>query len=249
MIVLDKKKILIIILSALLVVAIVARLYVDYKKRDSSNKEISEIKVTESSKKFKSEYESINNTKNSSDVPYLNVSIPEASKVIYKDSKEILDILDKGTGLVYFGFNTCPWCRSMVETLINVANEKNVNVYYVDVKDIRSSYKVENKKLVKVKEGTEEYYKILEKLDSNLTEYIVSDTTTKKEYDTKEKRLYAPTVVAIKKGEIVNFHEGTVTSQKEPQNGLNDEQKKEIRQIYREMIDSIKNDKCGESAC
>lgn len=243
----DKKRILIIILSALLVVAIICRLYIDYQKRDTST--VEEIKVTESSKKFKTEYESINNTNNSSDVPYLNVSIPEASKVIYKDSKEILDTLNNDTGLVYFGYNTCPWCRSMVETLVEVANEKNINLYYFDIKDIRSSYKVENKKLIKTKEGSEEYYKILEKLDSNLSEYKISDTKTKKEYDTKEKRLYAPTVIAIKKGEVISFHEGTVTSQENAQNGLNDEQKQELRKIYKDMIDNIKNDNCTDNAC
>ncbi len=241
----DKKKVIIVILSALLMVAIICRFYLDYKNKDNTLN--NEIKVTDSSKKFKEEYESINGSKNSNDIPYLKVTIPDASTVTYKSGKDIVKVLQEGSGIIYFGFNTCPWCRSIVESLVNIANKRNVELYYVDVKDIRSSFKVENKKLVKITDGSEEYYKILEKLDSYLTDYIIVDNN--KEYDTKEKRLYAPTVVAIKDGEIVDFHEGTVLSQENPQDGLSDEEKKEFENIYQKMIDRVLNDNCSQKGC
>ncbi|MCM1053201.1 MAG: hypothetical protein NC483_04440 [Ruminococcus sp.] len=241
----DKKKIIIIILSALLMVAIICRFYVDYKNKDEAID--NEIKVTENSKKFKQEYESLNNTKNDSGLSYLNVSIPEANKVVYKTEEEIVDTLNNGTGLVYFGYNTCPWCRSMVETLVKVSNERNINLYYVDIKDMRSSFKVEKKKLVKTKEGSEEYYQILEALDEYLTDYIIEDNN--KEYDTKEKRLYAPTVFALKDGEVVDVHVDTVESQENPYDGLNDDQRKELEKIYQKMVDNIQNANCGQRGC
>ena len=239
----DKKGIIGLILGVLLIGVIGIKFYLD--SRDEEPK----VKITEDEKAFKEAYESLNGTKNSSDKEYLKVSIPDKNLVTIKTDEEIIDVLENGTGVVYFGFNSCPWCRSLVETLITTAKDNNVkDIYYVDVLNIRSSYEVKNKKLNQTKEGTEGYYKILDALDEYLSEYKI--TSEKKEYDTKEKRLYAPTVVVVNNGEIVGFHEGTVASQTDPYLGLNDDEKKELTDIFKEMFLKINSDSCNkETGC
>ena len=239
----DKKGILGLILGVLLVGLIGLKFYLD-----NHDKEPQEI-ATASEKAFKEAYENLNGTKNRNGQEYLTVSIPDKNLVTIKTDEEIIDVLENGTGVVYFGFNSCPWCRSLVETLITTAKDTNVkDIYYVDVLDIRSSYEVANKKLNKTKEGTTSYYEILDILDEYLTEYKI--TSDKKEYDTKEKRLYAPTIVALKNGEIVGFHEGTVDSQTDPYLGLNDDEKKELTNIFKEMFLKIDANSCDkETGC
>lgn len=234
----DKKRIVGLVLCVLLVGAVSLKFYLDNKQE---NKKI----ATVDSKKFKEEYESLNNTQNTSGKDILNVSINEANPIIYKTSEEMADILKNDTGIVYFGFNSCPWCRSMIETLIKTAEENNIDkIYYVDIKDIRSSFEIKDAKLVENKKGSEGYYKLLDILSDYLTDYKI--TNAEKEYDTKEKRLYAPTVVTFKDGEIKGFHEDTVPSQQDPYKGLNDNEKKELSKIYNEMIGKIKSSTCTD---
>ena len=94
-------------------------------------------------------------------------------------------------------------------------------------------------------EGSEAYYDILEILDDYLTDYVV--TSDNKEYKTGEKRLYAPTVVVVKDGEIMGVHEVTVDSQTEPFAGLNDTQKEELYDIYDEMINKLNTETCNKN--
>ena len=65
-------------------------------------------------------------SKNYKDVPRKNV---------YKkvDAKELVNIIENKTGIIYLGFPTCPWCKQLVPLLDKAAKYNNVqNVYYVD---------------------------------------------------------------------------------------------------------------------
>ncbi len=240
----DKKRMLGILLGVILVLAAGFKIYSMHEEKEEEPKQ-EERKATADSKAFKEQYESLNNTKNSNDQDYLNVSIKENNPVDIKTDEEIVSVLEDGTGVIYFGFNSCPWCRSLVETLLTSIDDNGIeNLYYVDVKDIRSTFEVKNKKLTNTKKGTEGYYQILDKLDEYLEEYTIE--ANNKEYDAKEKRLYAPTVVAIKDGEIVGFHEGTVESQEDPYLGLNDTQKKELSKIFNETFKDLKDNTCKD---
>ncbi len=241
----DKKRIIGIIIGVVLIALIGFKFYQSYQDNKEKEKTTEERKATADSKEFKKQYESLNGEQNSSGKDYLKVSIAENNPIDIKTDEEILEVLEKGTGVIYFGFNSCPWCRSLVETLLKSIDDNKIeNVYYVDIKDNRSTFEVVNKKLKNTKEGTEAYYGILEYLDEYLTEYKI--TEGKKEYDTKEKRLYAPTVVAVKEGEIVGFHEGTVESQEDPYLGLNADEKKELEKIFNEMFKSLRDNSCAD---
>ena len=168
----DKKRLLGIIVGVLLVLVAGVSFYLKYK--DGNEPNTPERVATEDAKKFKEEYEKLNGETAYGEVKYLSLSISEYSPVTYKTDKEIVNILNEGTGVIYFGFNSCPWCRSMVETLLKVVEDYDIaDLYYTDIKEIRSKYEVNNKKLNKTTEGTESYYDILEKLDEYLTDYVI----------------------------------------------------------------------------
>ena len=125
--------------------------------------------ITDSSK-FKSEY----------------TSVSDNNIYVYKDIDEILKILDNGTGIVYFGFPECPWCQAYVPMLDEVAKENGLDkIYYYNIYNDR-------------KDNTENYKKIVEKLDEYLT------------YDNEgNKRVYVPAVIGVLRGKIVGFDDET----------------------------------------
>ena len=145
----------------------------------------------------------------------IKVDIPVNNGIKYLANDEIIDFFKTGTGIVYFGYNTCPWCRNIIEPLIEVASEENINtIYYVNSKNDLSKIK-------------KDLYKILD-------DYLKTDP------ETLEKRLAVPDVYFIKDGKIMFHHIGTVESYKNPYNRMNNKQIKELKEIYRSGIEAIK---------
>ena len=200
--------------------------------------------------KFQSEYMELNDKVNEvNSKAYVNVTLSEENTIKYVTEAKAAKILEEGTGIIYFGFSTCPWCRSLVTTLAKVAEEKNETVYYLDVLNIRSTFEVEEGKLNKTREGSKGYYKILELLDDKLEEFYLVDEAGNK-YDTNEKRLYAPTLVAVEKGKITGFHVGTVESQESGYDKLTEDQITELEKIVKNLINSKnKTDVCTKEKC
>ena len=199
--------------------------------------------------KFKREYESLNKKKEEeTQEKYLNITVDSDNVFVYKSDEEILDVLNKETGIVYFGYATCPYCRSMVNLLNDLAKESNLDtIYYVDIENISDNYEVMEKTVSKITNGTDSYYKILDKLSDYLTDYYIEDSDGL-EYNTGVKRLYAPTVVAVKDGEIVGFHEGT-TADASYNRELTPEEQTELKIIYKYMINKLNSDVCTEDSC
>jgi len=105
---------------------------------------------------------------------------------VYRNIDEIINILEKGTGIVYLGFPECKWCKTYVAHLNEIAKENNVEkIYYFNILEDR-----QNK--------TDKYMKIVEILD----EYL--------EYDEEgNKKVFVPAVVGVRNGEIVGFDDET----------------------------------------
>lgn len=205
-----------------------------------------EIVVTDAIK-FKEEYESINGSVNENNgKTYLNLSISTENPVVYKSDTEIVDIMKNEQAIIYFGFSKCPWCRSIIETLLKACEQNNIKtLYYVDIYNIRDTYKInDSKKIEKINKGTEGYKDILKFFGKKLDDYTLTDNDGN-EYSTKTTRLYAPTVVTVDNGAIKDIHVSTVESQIDPYSGLNDDQKGELYTIYDNMIKSLK----GEDVC
>ncbi len=199
------------------------------------NKE--EIEISDSIK-FRNEYMELNAKVNDDNgKTYPDVVIDEDNTVKYVTNEKVLEILKSGTGVIYFGYNTCPWCRSLVSTLTRVAEKKNETIYYVDIKDIRTTFELKDGSIEKIKDGTPFYYDLLKSLDSVLEDYKLKDDAGN-EYSTNEKRLYAPTVVAVSEGEITDIHVGTVDTQASGYDKLSSEEEQVLEKRIEELIES-----------
>ena len=184
------------------------------------------------SDKFKEEYESQNGKKSKSGKEYRKVSIPEDNPFVYATAEEIIKKIDnKETFIVYFGFSTCPWCRSVIEELIKCANDSDVDkIYYVDIKDIRDTREInKDSEIETTKEGTKGYMELLDKLDEVLDEYTVTVTDSEEdEISLEEKRIYAPNLVAVVNGKATKLEDGISDELTDPYMELTDEIKKDI---------------------
>ena len=198
--------------------------------------------------KFKEEYESYNGKQTSSGKDYLKVEVPEENVIVYSSISEVLDIIKNKSGVIYFGFPTCPWCRNMVVPLLEAADSTSLDkIYYLNMYEERDTIKYVDGEFITEKEASEGYYDLVNALSSILDDYIVKDSDGI-EHNTSKKRIYVPLVVFIKDGEIVDYHANTVDSQVDPYIKLNDEEHDSLYNIYLNGIHKVLDDVC-DSKC
>ena len=194
--------------------------------------------------KFKEEYEKLNGEQNRNGVTYREVKIDEKNPFVFATAEEIQEKIDnKETFAVYFGFNSCPWCRSVITTLIEVAKDLKVDkIYYVDVLDIRDTYELNSKnKPEKTKDGSEGYNKLITSLASVLSDYTLT-TEKGKTVEVGEKRIYAPNLVSVVKGEAQKLNTGISEMQTDSMMELTDEMKKDTYDQFKCVLDCLKED-------
>lgn len=198
--------------------------------------------------KIKEEYEMLNEKINDNNLKYPTVTLSDDNPFVYRSESEIIDILNNKTGVIYFGFSSCPWCRSVLPILEDAAREAGLaQVFYLDIQNIRDVLELdENDKVVTSKEGSNGYYQIVELLDEYLSKYSLTNEKGE-EISTGKKRLFAPTVVGVLNGEIVSFHEGSLDSHKSGYDALEDKEKEELKKIYVELIQKTLEGTCNEA--
>lgn len=171
--------------------------------------------LTNDELRFKFEYGMINY------IPYENgekivIDIPFNNGIKYLEGDEIIDTFRNETGIIYLGYSSCPWCRNIIEPLIEVAKENDIDtIYYVNVYH-------------------EKFDSIKDELKEILNDYLRVDE------ETNQKVFATPDVYFIKDGEIKTHHISTVKSYRNPYRGMNDEQIKELKAIYQAGIEEIK---------
>ncbi|MDE6292092.1 MAG: hypothetical protein K2L98_00260, partial [Bacilli bacterium] len=174
---------------------------------------------------------------------------------VYITAEELVEKIDnKETFVVYFGFNTCPWCRSVLSNLISTAKSNNIDkIYYVDVKNIRDTYALnEENKAVRTVEGTKGYYDLLDRLDRVLEKYANLTYSVKKkkktvikEVEIGEKRIYAPSIVAVREGAPVGLTTGISKKLKDPYGELTEEINNESLELFNNLFKSLTHDSCS----
>ena len=107
--------------------------------------------------KFKQEYENLNEVEDG-EKTYKTISISEDNPMVYSKYDEIEKIFTDQTGVIYFGFPECPWCRNAVPVLIDAAKEIGIDkIYYFNALKIRDVKTLdENGNIVIEKDGTDE---------------------------------------------------------------------------------------------
>lgn len=145
---------------------------------------------------------------------------------VYRDINEIINILDNGTGIVYLGFHECKWCKAYVPYLNEVAKENNLDkIYYLNILEDR-------------KNNTDEYMEIV----SLLKFYLKYDEEGKK-------RVYVPTVIAVKEGNIIGFDDETSLDTNgfiEPSDYWIDKEVSDLKKKLTKMVKEVNTFTCTD---
>ena len=145
---------------------------------------------------------------------------------VYRNIDEIINILEKGTGIVYLGFPECKWCQRYTKYLNEVAMDMGISkIYYYNIREDR-------------KLNTENYHKIV----SILENYLQND-------EEGNKRIYVPSVNALKKGEIVGFDDETAWDTKgfeTPDEYWNRDEVNDLKEKLEKMIADTGSNICTE---
>ena len=81
-------------------------------------------------KRFKEEYEKLNDS-------LISVTIPLDNYVKYINKDKIINIINKGTGLIFIGNESSNECRQMINILIDAVDSTDLNtIYYYNEEDL-----------------------------------------------------------------------------------------------------------------
>lgn len=156
---------------------------------------------------FKEEY-SLN------DIRYMPINFPEKDlnvEILTEDT--VMEWLENRSAILYIGFPTCPWCRNAVMPLLQVAEEFEEPIYYLNIRKVSDSVSSE--------------------LAEKLKDFLRKD-------DNGNPHIYSPDVFVLRDGVPISHHLGTVESQKNPKVPLDETQTEELKNIYRQLfIDSL----------
>lgn len=191
--------------------------------------------------KFKNEYENINGEAiEGKDYKVRTLDIDSDNPIIYLNLDDALRVVKEETAIIYFGFARCPWCRSIIETLLEVAKDLKINkIYYVDVYDSRDVLQVnEEGKIEITKEAPDAYYELLTLLDDVLEDYMITDNDGNS-INTGEKRIYAPNVVAVKDGKVLGLETGIPCNLENPYQEITKEMHDETYDLFKCLLEEI----------
>lgn len=179
--------------------------------------------------KFKKEYEALNTEKTDSGKSYRELSISKKNPIVYSTAEDIVKKIDNSdTFIIYFGFSKCPWCRSVIPTMFEVANDLDIDtIYYVDVLDIRDTKEYKDEEIVTTREGSTGYNDLLNRLDNVLDKYKIVDSEGN-QIESEYKRIYAPNIVAIVSGKAESLTTGISDKQDDAYMEITEKMKKEM---------------------
>ncbi len=228
-----KKQVKILIASLTIIIllgSLITYLVINFNKK--------EYIVTEESLKFQKEYQDLNGKTNDNKKEYLKVELAENAPIIYTTYEEIFKILENGTGVIYFGFPECPWCRNLIPVLTTSAMEYKLDkIYYLNNREDRNTLSLTKKGKVKTdKEGSKEYLKLVDLLKEYLPAY-------KGLNDDSIKRLYFPTVLFVKDGKIIGIQESLESYSKrvdgDPYKPMTKEEQQELTNIFKDYYQKL----------
>ena len=153
--------------------------------------------------------------------------VSEDNPFVIADFEELVFHLEYGTGIVVFGFPGCPRCKNAFPVLESAYNAMNMGrhagfrgkIIYYDIFDDREA-------------DNERYREIV----GFLEEFLPVDGNG-------NPRIYSPDVFFLAAGKVVGNHLDTVESLTDPSEPLNDEQRAELLEIYKKLIEKVED--CG----
>ncbi len=127
---------------------------------------------------------------------------------------------EKGSGILVYSSDTCPWCNRAMPVLNEVLKEYGVRAYYVDTN-------------MPIAPDAEESRKLYDELCSYIAQIFELD-------ENGEPTFQIPEVIAVKNGEIVGHHLSLVDSfiLADETSQMTDGEREELAEIYRGLIEA-----------
>lgn len=119
------------------------------------------------------------------------------------------------SGVLYFGFSDCPWCKEAAPVLKEVANEYDIDVQYVKTRD-------EERNLLYNEEQKAQITPYIQEYMSNNDEGVLT--------------LYVPLVLVVKDGKVIDGHQGTLEEHNAKEREMTTEEKEELTNIYKALM-------------
>lgn len=140
-------------------------------------------------------------------------SVTKNNPFKYIELKEVLNIIENGTGIIFFGDPDCEWCVASAKILTSSLNYKNIDVaYYYNPKKIRDNNTKEYKRLVKL-----------------LADYLETDKDD-------NSYLFLPDIYFVVNGEVIDHNNDLASMSGTIDDALTKERKKEIKDKYLDLI-------------
>lgn len=156
---------------------------------------------------------------------YIDMDGDEGLETAYnaEETQKVIDFLKSGTGIVYFYFNECDWCKKTMPIFKQALEESDYKgeVLYFNPYYIR-------------KNNTEEYKQIVDILKEIL-----------KEDENGEKKLYVPEVVFVKEGKIIGHQTNNVETYTNNKEEMTEEEIWELNLIYTSFMDRLVDYECS----
>lgn len=172
----------------------------------------SQTKYTASSSKKACDVTSEEETCNSKDdtkTTFNEISFDEAIQYFTQEK----------SGVLYFEFSSCPWCKEAKPILKKVAKDNGVDIQYVKVRDEEKNRLYTDEQKAIIEPYIQDYM-------SNNDEGILT--------------LYVPLVLVVRNGKAIDGHEGTLESHDATERKMTDDEKKELTQIYTKLMGEAK---------
>lgn len=119
--------------------------------------------------------------------------VADDNRFVFASASEVLEKFESGSGLIFLGFQQCPWCQQLAPLVDDAAKAEGLDkIYYLDIRHARETNDATYKKLV-------------EKLKPHL-----------RTDENGQPRVYVPDVTALKDGRVVGhfLQETTVDGEK-----------------------------------
>lgn len=123
------------------------------------------------------------------------------------------------SGVLYFGFSSCPWCKEAKPILKNVAKDNGIDIQYVKVRDEEKNRLYTDEQKAIIEPSIQDYM-------SNNDEGILT--------------LYVPLVLVVKNGKVIDGHEGTLESHDATERKMTNDEKEQLTKIYTKLMSEAK---------
>lgn len=126
---------------------------------------------------------------------------------------------EKRDGILYFGYEQCPYCQQAKPLLAKVAKKEKKTVYYIKVRD-------DQKNLLYTDQQREQ-------LSQFIGKYMEEN-----EDEENKLWLYVPLVLSVKNGKAIKGHEGTVKNHDASKRKMTKKEKKKLKRIYKSILNA-----------